>query len=98
MKRPKIGLPMDFEQLINNITPDIYRSLKRAIELGKWPDGRVLTQQQKELCMEAVINYEHHHVAETERVGFINRGSKAQGELCDDNAGGSDHTQPLKWS
>lgn len=88
---------MDFEQLINTITPDIYRSLKRAIELGKWPDGRVLSQQQKELCMEAVINYEHQHVAEKERVGFIDRGSKAKGEICDDSSDDNDHTKPLKW-
>jgi hypothetical protein len=89
---------MDFEQLVNNITPDIYRNLKRAVELGKWPDGRLLSQQQKELCMEAVINYEHHHVAEIERVGFIDRGSKSEGEVCEDKSDSDDHATPLKWS
>ncbi len=89
---------MDFEQLINNITPDIHSSLKRAIEIGKWPDGARLSQEQRELCMEAVINYEQRFVAETDRVGYIDRGSKADGELCDDDTNNPNQERPLKWS
>ena len=29
-----------FVELIRNITPDVYESLKLAVEIGKWPDGR----------------------------------------------------------
>ena len=29
-----------FAQMIENITPDIYESLKLAVEIGKWSDGR----------------------------------------------------------
>lgn len=92
---------MDYEQLISNMTPDIHASLKRAIEIGKWPDGRRLTQEQKELCMEAVISYEQRHLAQTDRVGHIDRGSKAEGELCDDQpapANNQNQERPLKWS
>ncbi len=88
---------MNFDQLINNLTPEIHANLKRAIELGKWPDGQILTQEQKELCMEAVINYEHRFLADEDRVGYIDRGSKSEGEQCDDKSG-ADHTTPLKWS
>ena len=88
---------MDFEQLINNITPEIHASLKRAIEIGKWPDGRVLSSEQKALCMEAVINYEQRFVEHKDRVGYIDRGSKAEGEQCDDEPD-SDEETPLKWS
>ncbi len=87
---------MDFQQLIQNMSPDIYASLKRAVEIGKWPDGRVLNQEQKELCMEAVINYEHLYVDEKDRVGFIDRGSKQEGEMCD-SPNDADQTNPLKW-
>ena len=38
-----------FNQAIENITPDIYQNLKLAIEIDG-PDGRKLTQEQKELC------------------------------------------------
>ncbi|MFA7554218.1 MAG: DUF1315 family protein [Spongiibacteraceae bacterium] len=90
---------MDFEQLINNITPEIHANLKRAIEIGKWPNGVALSAKQKELSMEAVINYEQRFVAETERVGYIDRGSKAEGELCDDDNMPQQPTeQPLKWT
>ncbi|MFE8071922.1 DUF1315 family protein [Marinobacteraceae bacterium S3BR75-40.1] len=65
---------MTFQELVQRLDPDVYRSLKTAIELGKWPDGRRLDQSQKELCMEAVLYYERvHGVPEEERVGFIDR-------------------------
>lgn len=69
---------MTYEQLIASINPEIYRSLRQAVELGKWPDGRVLSVEQKEICMQAVIYYENqHNVPETERVGFLDMGKKA---------------------
>jgi uncharacterized protein len=60
-----------FAQLIQNITPDIYESLKLAVEIGKWSDGRKLTQEQKELCLQAVIAYEAKHVPEDQRTGYM---------------------------
>jgi uncharacterized protein YeaC (DUF1315 family) len=88
-------LVMDFEKLIENITPDIHLSLKRAIEIGKWPDGKTVTQEQRSLCMEAVIAYDNKFLTEAQRVGYIDRGSKADGELCDDDTAAE---KPLKWS
>ena len=46
---------MEYNQLISQLTPEIYLSLKTAIEIGKWPDGRVLTKDQKASCMEAML-------------------------------------------
>ena len=91
---------MDFQRLIANITPEIYASLKRAVEIGRWPDGRRLSDEQRELSLQAVIAWEMQHLPETERTGYIDRGSKAEGELCDDDhdhAHGEDAEQPLKW-
>lgn len=88
---------MNFEQMIRNITPDIHTRLRRAIELGKWPDGKLLSPQQRELCMEAVISYEHRFLAEEQRVGYIDRGSKAEGEQCEDKTDPA-HVSPIKWS
>ena len=42
-----------FLEAIENITPEIYQNLKLAVEIGKWPDGRKLTQEQKELTLQA---------------------------------------------
>ncbi|HUH37886.1 MAG TPA: DUF1315 family protein [Spongiibacteraceae bacterium] len=89
---------MNFEQLIASIDPDIHRNLKRAIEIGKWPDGRALSAEQRALCMQAVIAYER-ALPETERVGYIDRGSKAPGAMCDDDHHDQDPDtpQPLQF-
>ncbi len=89
---------MNFEKMIENITPDIHQSFKRAVEIGKWPDGKPLTAEQKALCMEAVISYDNKFLSEEQRVGFIDRGSKAQGEVCDDKGDVTDVETTLKWS
>lgn len=88
---------MDFQQLIAHITPDIHRSLQRAIETGRWPDGRRLTDEQRALSLQAVIAYEA-RLPETERTGYIDRGSKAEGEVCgDDHDHGAGSESTLKW-
>jgi hypothetical protein len=85
---------MNFLELLKSITPEAYQNLKLAVEIGKWPDGRALSAEQRELCLQAVIAYEQKNVAEHERTGYIDRGSKAEGEVCDDD---HQHEQPLKW-
>lgn len=60
-----------FSDMIENLTPDIYESLKLAVEIGKWPDGRKLTQEQKELSLQAVIAWESQHLPEEQRTGYM---------------------------
>ncbi|WP_312935892.1 YeaC family protein [Pseudomonas sp.] len=60
-----------FEHMIENITPDIYQSLKTAVELGRWSDGRKLTLEQKELSLQAVIAWEAKHLPEDQRTGYM---------------------------
>ncbi|GAB2784750.1 YeaC family protein [Halomonas shantousis] len=63
---------MTFDRMVSQMTPAIYESLKQAVQLRKWPDGRRLTPEQTELCLEAVIKYEaEHKVPEEQRVGYI---------------------------
>lgn len=74
---------MTYDELIERLDPTVYRNLKQAIELGKWPDGRVISREQRVICLEAVIYYENkHNVPEEERVGYLDRGEKA-GTACD---------------
>ncbi|MDG0971917.1 MAG: DUF1315 family protein [Porticoccaceae bacterium] len=61
---------MDLKQLLDSITPEVYERLKRAIEIGKWPDGRSLAAGQKELCIQAVIAYDERKPPE-ERTGYV---------------------------
>ncbi|QFU02380.1 hypothetical protein FIU83_12100 [Halomonas sp. THAF5a] len=65
---------MTFDRMIQQMTPSIYASLKQAVSLRKWPDGRMLTAEQTELCLEAVMRYEaENRVPEEERVGYLER-------------------------
>ena len=82
---------MNYEQLIDALTPDLYRTLKQSLETGKWPDGRVLTPEQKAHTLQALIAWGEKHLPPEERVGYIDRGHKA-GEICDDPT-----ETPLNW-
>ncbi|WP_339478873.1 MULTISPECIES: YeaC family protein [unclassified Pseudomonas] len=60
-----------FAEMIQNITPDIYRSLKLAVEIGKWADGNKLTAEQRELSLQAMIAWEIQNLPEDERTGYM---------------------------
>ncbi|WP_250658712.1 YeaC family protein [Alkalimarinus coralli] len=77
---------MTFEEIIQKIDPQIYQNLRTAIELGKWPDGRTLTREQKEISMQAVIYYENQaNIDESDRIGFIDR-AKVEATPCASSA------------
>lgn len=82
---------MTFERMIQQMTPAIYESLKQAVQLRKWPDGRVLTTEQTELCLEAVMRYEiEHQVAEPQRVGYLGSAACASSR-------GEDEGDSITW-
>ena len=62
---------MEYNQLIAQLTPEVYLRLKTAIEVGKWPDGRVLTADQKASCMEAVLRYQSMKLDPEQHSGYM---------------------------
>lgn len=86
---------MDLPTLLKSITPDIYQNLKRSLELGKWPDGKLLTEEQRELTMQAVIVYEAQHIAEDQRAGYIDRSKKT---ACAKDSEDTAEEQVLQWA
>jgi len=64
-------MSQNFQQLIDNITPEIYSNLKTAVEIGRWPTGVKLTRDQRHLSMQAIIAYEVKHFAAEARSGYI---------------------------
>ncbi|XOV77520.1 MAG: YeaC family protein [Aestuariibacter sp.] len=46
------------EQMIQAMTPEVYERLRTAVETGKWPDGTLLDEQQKETSLQAVMMYQ----------------------------------------
>lgn len=85
---------MNYRDLLNSITPEIYDNLKRAVELGKWPDGRVVTPEQRQHCMEAVIAYEHKHLPPEQHTGYIPPKPHTH---CGGEGEVAEAEQPLKW-
>ncbi len=83
---------MSYREQVSALTPEVVAGMKRALETGRWPDGRALSAEQREHCMSAVILWDAEHLPEEARTGFIDRGHK-DGEQCDD-----DVEQPLRWA
>ena len=81
---------MSYLQLIESMPPEIYQSLLRSVELGKWPDGKVLTPEQRVNAMQAIIAWGERHLSEGDRVGYIEK--KKSRDLCDTSL-----ATPLKW-
>ncbi|MEH0758278.1 DUF1315 family protein [Vibrio sp. 16] len=74
---------MDAKQLIDAITPEAYERLLFAVETGKWPEGTVLTQEQRDSCMQAVMMYQSKHNSDAQHMtvaqgGEISFKSKAE--------------------
>ncbi len=49
------------QHAIKNMPEEVYQKLRTAVELGKWPDGSVLTPEQKESSMQAVLLWQSMH-------------------------------------
>lgn len=82
---------MEYRQAIADMSVEVYERLKRAVEIGKWPDGSPVSAEQREHALRAVIAWGQLHLAPQERVGYIDTGHKA-GAQCDD-----DQPAPLRW-
>ena len=85
---------MDYQQLLDSITPEVYENLKRAVELGKWPDGKRLTEEQRQTSMQAVIAYELKHLSEDQRSGYIPPKPHTH---CGGEGEVAEAEQPLNW-
>ncbi len=82
----------EYDRLVGSLTPDVYERLKRAVETGRWPDGREVTAVQREHCLTAIIAWGERNLPPQERVGFIDRGRKGGGTQL-----GAVSDQPLRW-
>lgn len=61
-----------FDELIDGMSEEAWRSMRRAVETGRWPDGRRLDDQQRELSLQAVIAWEQRHgIPVEQRTGYV---------------------------
>lgn len=87
---------MNFDQLATGMTVDLYRQLKTAVEIGRWPNGEQLTEQQKQISLEAVLRYEIEHLPPEQRTGYI---TPKIGSHCGSKTDVVDYDPPqtLRW-
>jgi uncharacterized protein YeaC (DUF1315 family) len=58
-----------------------YENLRRALELGRWPDGRPLEPRQRETCLEAVVTWELANLPPEQHSGFVHKGRCGSDEV-----------------
>ena len=66
-----------FEDLISAMTQEVCDNMRRAIETGKWADGRPLSREQRETCLQAVIAWEAKNLPEEQRSGYMEQQCKS---------------------
>ncbi len=62
---------MTLEEMLRSLTAEGVENLRSAVELGKWPDGRLIDSEQKALCMQALIAWEQKYLPASERSGYL---------------------------
>lgn len=83
---------LSFLGMVDSLNAETVAHLQRAIEIGKFPDGRRLTREQVALCMQAVIAWEQKNLPENQRTGYIDKGEK-EGDVCDSH----DHSHDAEF-
>ena len=87
---------MNIEQMLAILDENIVARLRTAVEIGKWPNGVVLTKEQRQTSMQAVIAWEAQNLPEKERSGYIDKGHKEEGDECDSHVPEPEF-QPIKF-
>lgn len=78
-----------YRQSVQQMDRQVYDQLVTSLSTGRWPDGRALSEEQRQHAMQAVIAWGEMHLPVEQRVGFIDKGAKA-GEALDEPT-------PLAW-
>ncbi|MDP2561535.1 YeaC family protein [Psychrobium sp. 1_MG-2023] len=74
---------MQIEHLINNMSPAVYEVIKQGVEIGRWPNGEPLTEEQRDMASQAMMLYQGTHLEQTDHMtvakgGTLNQHSKSQ--------------------
>lgn len=80
--------------LISNISEEIYQEMKAALELGRWKSQKPLSEQQKAICLQAIIAYEARHLSEQERTAYIH---VTPHDACDKQSDMDEAERPVRF-
>ena len=85
---------LEINNILSAMTPEIHARFQNAIAIGRWPNGDKLTDEQKATCIKAVIVYENHCKAPSERTGFV----PPKASPCADESHIHTEEKPLNWT
>jgi len=84
----------EYIKAISSITPEVVSNLRRAVEIGRWPNGQALTEEQRATCLQAIIAYEATHLPPEQRTGYV---PPKKAACADDGDHQHVDEKPLQW-
>lgn len=89
---------MNFDKVIQSVTPEIYNNMQNAVATGKWPNGVALTEEQKTDCLQIIIAYDEKYKSEEDRTGYLPEKPKGSPKRSarEANKSQADDSVPLK--
>ncbi|QLE85523.1 DUF1315 family protein [Shewanella sp. Scap07] len=64
----------EINKVIDDMPEEVYQSLLSAVEIGKWEDGTVLSQQQRDQTQQLVMLYQARRLNQTDHFTINNQG------------------------
>ena len=71
-----INVSPEVQALLNQMDAEVRNRLARAVEIGKWPDGNTLTEQQRAHAMQAVMLWDTQNGQEEDEPFKVLKGGK----------------------
>lgn len=65
-----MGDSMSFQQAIIDMPETLYKRLQTAVELGKWPNGQRLSEEQKATALQAVMAWQAIHLTHPQHLNI----------------------------
>ena len=75
---------MELKDIVAAMTAETRENLALAVEIGRWPDGSKLSEQQKSSSLQAIIAWDSYYGEKTDepfrvqKGGVFNRGVKSK--------------------
>ncbi len=68
-------MSVNLEEMLAEMSEDVYQRLLVASETGKWPDRSKLTPQQREYCLQLVLLWQARHNEEAQHMTVAKGGA-----------------------
>lgn len=92
---------MNLLSLVDNMSEEMYLRLKCAAETGKWPEGIVVNQEQKNSALQIIMAYQSRHLNSDDILSIGSDGeivTKTKRELKNDFSTPSDQNTIARFS